>query len=127
MLKEISEMNNKVNNLKRLQVIMGHFPSGSSTKNMVQFDQYMKHGKFQMFDYGERNNQKHYGQKTPPQYNLENITFPVHMYVGKYDKLADVEDCQNLFNNLKNSPGKTMKIYDFGHATFVWGLSLKHM
>ena len=90
LLKEISEMNNKVNNLKRLPVIMGHFPSGSSTKNTVHFDQYVKHGKFQMFDYGERNNQRYYGQKTPPQYNLENITFPVHMYVGKYDKLADV-------------------------------------
>ena len=32
----------------------------------------------------------HYGQKTPPFYNLSKIAFPVHLHVGKYDKLADV-------------------------------------
>ena len=33
---------------------------------------------------------KVYGQKKPPLYDLSKITFPVHLYVGKYDKLADV-------------------------------------
>ena len=49
---------------------------------------------------------KVYGQKTPPFYNLSKITFPVHLYVGKYDKLADPEDAQQLFNELTNSVGK---------------------
>jgi len=49
---------------------------------------------------------KVYGQKIPPFYNLSKITFPVHLYVGKYDKLADPEDAQQLFNELTNSVGK---------------------
>jgi len=49
---------------------------------------------------------KLYGQKTPPFYNLSKITIPVHLYVGKYDKLADPEDAQQLFNELTNSVGK---------------------
>jgi len=65
-----------------------------------------------------------YGVKAPPFYNLSKITFPVHLYVGKYDKLADVSDSTQLFNEMTNSVGKTMKLYNFGHATFVWGKSL---
>ena len=49
---------------------------------------------------------KVYGKKTPPFYDLKKITFPVHLYVGKYDKLADPEDAQQLFNQLTNSVGK---------------------
>ena len=44
-----------------------------------------------------------YGQKTPPLYDLSKITFPVHLYVGKYDKLGDVPDVKQLDSELKNS------------------------
>lgn len=107
-LKEISEMNNTVNNLKRLPVILGHFPSGSSVKNFVHFDQYVKHESFKKFDYGAKNNMKIYGQATAPVYNLTNIRFPVHLYVGKYDKLADVKDSATLYEQLSNSVGKVL-------------------
>lgn len=127
-------MNNTVNNLKRLPVILGHFPSGSSVKNFVHFDQYVKHESFKKFDYGAKNNMKIYGQATAPVYNLTNIRFPVHLYVGKYDKLADVKDSATLYEQLSNSVGKvllcilqTSKIYDYGHATFVWGKTLIHV
>jgi len=36
-------MNNTVNNLKRMPVVMGHFPSGTSTKNLNHFEQFVKH------------------------------------------------------------------------------------
>lgn len=107
-LREISEMNNTVNNLKRMPVVMGHFPAGSSTKNFIHFNQFVKKEEFRNFDYGEKKNMLVYGEKTPPLYNLSKITTPVHLYVGKYDKLADVEDSTRLFNELTNSPGKTM-------------------
>lgn len=97
-LKAISEMNNTVNNLERLPIIMSHFPSGSSTKNFIHFQQYVKKEEFSKFDYGAKKNKIIYGQPTPPLYHLSNIAFPVHLYVGKYDKLADVEDSQKLFN-----------------------------
>lgn len=68
-----------------------------------------------------------YGQKAPPSYDLSKINIPVHLYVGKYDKLADVEDSKILFERLSNSPDKTMKVYNFGHATFIWGKSIEHI
>jgi hypothetical protein len=41
-LKAISDMNNTVNNVKRLPVIMSHFPSGTSTKNLLHFQQFVR-------------------------------------------------------------------------------------
>jgi hypothetical protein len=93
-------MNNTVNNLKRLPVIMGHFPAGTSSKNMLHFQQFVLKGEFKEFDYGEKKNMIHYGQKKPPFYNLSKITFPSHLHVGKYDKLADVDDANRLFKEL---------------------------
>lgn len=51
-----------------------------------------------MFDYGAKTNQAIYGQKRPPFYDLSKITFPVHLYMGKYDRLADETDVEKLFN-----------------------------
>lgn len=101
----ISEMNNTVNNVNRLPVIMAHFPSGSSTKNFLHFQQFVRKEEFNNFDYGKKN-EAVYGQKTPPLYDLSKVTFPVHLYVGKYDRLADVEDSNRLFKELTNSPNK---------------------
>ena len=90
--------------------VMAHFPSGSSTKNFVHYQQMLKKDQFKMFDYGEKKNMKIYGQKTAPHYDLSKITFPVHLYVGKYDRLADQEDAKRLFNELTNSVGKVLII-----------------
>lgn len=78
----ISEKNNTVNNLKRLPVIMGHFPSGSSLKNMDHFEQIIRKKKFGKYDYGAKLNMQIYGTKESPLYNLTNIDVPVHLFVG---------------------------------------------
>ena len=44
-----------------------------------------------------------YGASKPPRYDLSKITIPVHLYVGKYDKLADVQDAKDLFSALTSS------------------------
>jgi lysosomal acid lipase/cholesteryl ester hydrolase len=80
-LRLISEMNNTVNNVHRLPVIMAHFPSGSSTKNLLHFQQFVRKEEFNNFDYG-KSNVAVYGQKNPPAYNLSKITFPVNLHVG---------------------------------------------
>ena len=85
----ISDKNLTVNNMKRMPFIAAHFPSGTSAKNFVHFDQFTKKAEFKAFDYGEKKNLINYGQKTPPFYDLSKITLPVHLYVGKYDRLAD--------------------------------------
>lgn len=42
---------------------MGHFPSGSSLKNIEHFEQLVKSGKFAKFDYGAKQNMVVYGSK----------------------------------------------------------------
>jgi hypothetical protein len=104
----ISDSNLTVNNMKRIPFVMGHFPSGSSTKNFIHFQQLTNNGLFRQYNYGEKQNIQIYGQKTPPNYDLSKITIPVHLYVGKYDKLADPTDAQHLFTELTNSSGKVV-------------------
>lgn len=44
-----------------------------------------------MFDYGKEGNLNKYGTDKAPLYNLANVSFNnVHLFVGKYDKLATV-------------------------------------
>ena len=59
--------------MKRMPVIMAHFPSGSSSKNFIHYQQFIKTGEFKQLDYGEKKNQIIYGQKKPPAYDLSNI------------------------------------------------------
>lgn len=73
-----------------MPVIIRHFPSGTSTKDNQHFSQYLNHGIFQKYDYGKKMNMKKYGTETPPKYELSNIDFPVHLFVGEYDRLATV-------------------------------------
>lgn len=89
---EIGDKNNTVNNVDRMNVIMGHFPSGSSVKNMDHFSQFVAKEKFCKYDYGEKGNIKAYGQKEPPVYDLGQITFPLNLFIGTYDRLGDIED-----------------------------------
>ncbi|CAJ0938464.1 unnamed protein product, partial [Mesorhabditis belari] len=41
-------------------------------------------------------NQKHYGQPVPPEYHVEDMTLPVHLYWGYNDTLADPQDVQEF-------------------------------
>jgi lysosomal acid lipase/cholesteryl ester hydrolase len=52
---------------------MGHFPSGSSMKNMNHFQQIIKEQRFAKYDYGKKMNMKIYNSTKPPAYNLANI------------------------------------------------------
>ena len=79
-LTEISEKNNSVNNLPRMKVIMGHFPGGSSVKNMEHFAQNYLSDKFCKYDYGAKRNTQIYGTPEPPIYDLSKIDVPVHLF-----------------------------------------------
>jgi predicted esterase len=62
-----------------------------------------------MFDYGKEGNLKKYGMEKAPQYNLTNVSFGnVHLFVGKYDKLATVEDVRRLYKDLTNAGNKVL-------------------
>jgi hypothetical protein len=80
-----------------MPVITGHYPAGTSLMNFRHFEQYYHTGKFAKFDWGPEINMKKYNQTTPPIYNVSNIDVPVHLFVGRYDRLATVKDATKLF------------------------------
>lgn len=82
---------------------MGHFPAGTSVKNFLHFQQFVSSGLFRKFDYGHDQNIKIYGTPEPPEYNITNIDVPVHLFVGKYDKLATIPDVKQLYKQLINA------------------------
>ena len=49
--------------------------------------QLTKSGKFEQFDYGDKN-LKYYGSKTPPQYDLKKVTANIYLYHAAEDRLV---------------------------------------
>jgi pimeloyl-ACP methyl ester carboxylesterase len=113
---------------ERFQVYMGHFPSGTSLNCILHYGQIKNADRFQEFDYDSKDeNQKHYGQDTPPEINIASITdFPIHMVVGNEDALGDTQDNQWV----KSVIGSTLVEYDAieaGHLTFMDGKDMSFM
>ena len=77
--------------------------SGTSIKNIIHMGQMMKFKKFQKYDH--RNtvmNYNDYGQSSPPEIPLENLTIPTALYVARHDMIATVDDVINLNKILPN-------------------------
>ncbi|KAA8526557.1 hypothetical protein F0562_008240 [Nyssa sinensis] len=61
-------------NVSVVGVFLEHEPQPTSTKNMVHLAQMIREGTITMYDYkDEDENRKHYGQPTPPVYNMTSI------------------------------------------------------
>jgi hypothetical protein len=105
--------------------LVGHDPSGTSVMNMAHWKQVFDNGKFQAYDYGSaKENQAHYGQSSPPEYNLGNIRVPVRLFAGTSDLLADLTDVQFLWKSLNPSVQNFFRVYNSGHLTFLMGVDV---
>lgn len=82
-----------------------------------------------MYDYGNKEeNMGHYGQSTPPPYNMKSIPkdLPLFLGYGGKDMLADVNDVKSLLNDLKDHDNdKLVVVYikDYAHADFILGVN----
>mgnify|MGYP000994477599 CR=1 FL=1 len=112
-------------NIERYIVHDGHYPAGTSLRNLAHWRQILVSGKFQKYDHGAQKNLKKYGQETPPEYKLENITGDLMLFVATADEMADVKDVQLLFDRLKKSKANVkIGYYPGGHVTFTMGKEL---
>lgn len=86
-------------------------------------------GTIAMYDYGNENdNMDHYGQPTPPVYNMTSIPndLPLFIGYGGKDYLTDVRDVQVLLDNLKDHDGDKLVVQytdEYAHADFVLGVN----
>lgn len=82
-----------VDDTDRTAVSYAYYPAGTSLKNLEHWEQEVNSGNFQSFDYGKKENQKVYGQATPPLYDLTKMSkVPIGMFTGTQDELADPTD-----------------------------------
>jgi len=104
----------------------GHEPGGTSVQNVHHWIQMITNNQFEMMDFGRIENEKRYGQRNPPVYNLENIpaSLPLVMYSGSHDVLADPVDVQRLMDRLALIVDKLYwkEVDKFAHLDYVWAL-----
>lgn len=79
--------------------ILGHFPSGGSTRTLLHYVQSFTSGDFRQYDHGAKRNLLKYGQHSPPVYNVSLVDFPVAISVGDNDWLDSVEVTTTLFQD----------------------------
>jgi pimeloyl-ACP methyl ester carboxylesterase len=111
-------------NNSRMQVVASHEPDGTSVNNMVHFAQAVKKKNFAMYDWGSKQeNEKHYGQHEPPNYNFSNFPsdkLPVALYYGNLDELADPTDVAWIIGHLNTPPQIAVELNDYAHLDYVW-------
>ncbi|KAL5581772.1 hypothetical protein UlMin_014214 [Ulmus minor] len=116
-------------NTSRTNLFLDHEPQSTATKNLIHLAQMVRWGKFAMYDYeNPLENTRHYGQPSPPLYNIANIPIdlPLFLSYGGKDTLSDPNDVQRLLGDLKNHDKDklvTQFIENYAHMDFVIGVN----
>ncbi|XP_023019284.2 lipase 3 isoform X1 [Leptinotarsa decemlineata] len=106
--------------LDSLPSLFTAIPAGCSTKQLWHFAQLIESGNFETFDWGEKENIKKYGTKTPSSYDFRKITFPVALIFGRNDMIVTKEDVKIVSRLLPNVIADYEVPDDrFGHLDFV--------
>jgi lysosomal acid lipase/cholesteryl ester hydrolase len=93
----------------------------------------IRDGNIAMYDYNNADeNSRHYGQPTPPLYNMTSIPndLPLFLSYGGADALSDVKDVKLLLDSLKDHDGDKLVIQyrdDYAHADYVMGENAKQL
>ncbi|XP_072948861.1 lipase 1-like [Epargyreus clarus] len=108
------------------RVSLGHFPTGTSAKNLYHFGQVGRRRSFSRFDYGPTRNLELYGSEIPPYYDLGQVTMKVVLFVGKNDFLSVIKDVALLRVQLPNVVEYTeIERKLMNHVDFTWGRTMK--
>ncbi|KAJ7960318.1 Lipase [Quillaja saponaria] len=114
-----------------VNVFLEHEPQSTATKNMIHLSQMIREGTITMYDYKDEDaNREHYGQPTPPIYNMTSIPsdFPLFLSYGGADALSDVKDVKLLLGSLKDHEGDKLVVQyrdDYAHADYVMAENAK--
>uniref|UniRef100_A0A6M2CXZ6 Putative triglyceride lipase-cholesterol esterase n=1 Tax=Rhipicephalus microplus TaxID=6941 RepID=A0A6M2CXZ6_RHIMP len=110
-------------NETRVAVYAGHWPRGTSIQNMRHFHQMYRAKSFVMYDHGKVENQRRYGQLTPPAYPLECIRTSFALFSSQGDLVADTRDVADLVATLGSNVILHIVVpqREFGHADFIAG------
>jgi len=108
----------------RIPVAAANQFGGTSMRNFEHWDQAIHSGEFQMFDFGEEGNLKHYGQKTPPLYDISPYKkFNFHSMAFSFgaDSLVHPESVLKFLGTLPDHSYSYEIIPDTNHLSGFWG------
>ncbi|XP_013878765.1 gastric triacylglycerol lipase [Austrofundulus limnaeus] len=108
-------------NMTRTPVYTTHCPAGTSVQNMVHWAQAVHKGKLTAFDFGPKENMRHYNQSSPPQYRVQDMKVPTALFSGGHDTLADPKDMAVLLTQVSNLVYH-QHIEHWEHLDFIWGM-----
>ncbi|KAM0945441.1 putative triacylglycerol lipase [Dioscorea sansibarensis] len=114
-------------NISAIHVFTKFEPQSTSTKLMIHLSQ----STVAKYDYDDvKMNMDHYGQPTPPAYNLSAIPLdlPLFLIYGGMDSLADVDDLVELLFELRFHNNDRLKLHfqpDYSHVDFIMGFNAK--
>merc|ERR1712060_589941 len=107
-----------VDNFERFTVFMSNEPSGQSYRTFVYYAQMMNDGRYSLYDYGKRQNNKIYGTDDAPLVPIEDLSIPVALFSGDLDRLADPLDVEFISTKLGDKV-VFQKEYHLDHFSFA--------
>lgn len=100
--------------------IYKYVPAGVSLWQILHFAQLAASGKFQQFDYDDKKlNLKHYGQETPPEFDLKKVSADIYTYKSKDDFTTSMKNIKKLEKMLPNVK-KARVVSDLSHTDFIY-------
>jgi len=88
--------NQGVDDPKAAETFLSNEPAGASWRTFAYYSQSINSGKWSLYDYGIRDNEKIYGTANPPLVPIENYKVPTALFSGSLDALANPVDVANL-------------------------------
>ena len=106
---------------------MGHFPHGSSIRQLTHYGQCIANKQLQLYDYHDKEkNQEKYGQDTPPNVDLQGLSkVPIAMFSGKFDRVVNVDDNLEFASQIPTVVKS--EALNFDHLSFLIGKDMSYM
>jgi len=108
-----------------IENLVGHFPAGTSVKDLNHYEQFIINDRFGRYDYGVGGNLLHYLRPYPPEYVVSKLQLKTALFMGSADDLADPLDTAHLLQDLKDNENVVLsKRYDgYSHVSWIVGTS----
>ena len=126
-------MNYDLDDKQRTEMLMGHFPHGTSTRSISHLGQMIKTNEFRKFDYGNKDkNIEQYGEEKAPLIPIENISgIPIAMFSGLNDSVVAIENNRELGQILMNNKDSPLIDGEYNeleadHMSFLLGKDMSY-
>ncbi|KAL5281444.1 LIPA.2 family protein [Megaselia abdita] len=107
--------------------LLANFPAGASYNQVVHFSQIVVSKEFRKFDWGSSTNLEMYGQKHPPNFDIQNIDAPTFFYYSNGDNLSSEKDVRFLMKSLNQKAVAGTKYYGDNNWNHFDYLAAEHL